>query len=92
MNNENSGSVKAATVGDWKRKRNEVEKWMKKRPVAIYKEQLKSVNKKNIKIIISVIHTFKRKRNPISGRMLQAKALDCHKMFSAGEYFTDNSK
>lgn len=84
--------VGAVTVGDWNRKRNELEKWCaEKANCSLRKTMKKCAFEKTSESLFLWFTQLREKGSPISGPMLQAKALDFHKMFDDGEDFTASS-
>ncbi|XP_071043106.1 jerky protein homolog-like [Parasteatoda tepidariorum] len=84
--------VGAVTVGDWKRKRNEIEIWSaEKANCSLRKTMKKCEFEKTSESLFLWITHLREKGSPISGPMLQAKALDFNKLFYAGEHFIASS-
>jgi transposase-like protein len=83
--------VGEVTVGDWRRKRAEIEKWFSQRASVCDSEILnrKTMKKGEFEQTSEALFLWfvqmRDKGSPISGPILQAKALEFHKHFNEGE-------
>ncbi|KAG8198584.1 hypothetical protein JTE90_026482 [Oedothorax gibbosus] len=85
--------VGTVTVGNWKRKRSELEKWCAEKANCsnLPKTMKKCDFEKTSESLFLWFTQLREKGSLLSGSMLQAKALDIHKMFYPGEDFTASS-
>jgi hypothetical protein len=83
--------VGEVTVGDWKGKRGEIKKWCSQRASvsadenASRKTMKKREFEKTSEALILWFTQMRDKGSPISGPILQAKALEFHKHFNEGK-------
>lgn len=82
--------VGEVTVGDWKRKRSDIEKWVNERVSAggsglSRKTMKKGEYEQTSEALFLWFSQLRATGSPVSGPMLQAKALDFHKQFKDGE-------
>lgn len=90
----NELGVGEATVGDWKKKREEIEKWCSQRSAGMGSENVhrKTMKKGEFEKTSQALYTWfvemKQNGSPVSGPILQSKALELHKSFNEGIEFT----
>lgn len=89
--------VGEATVWDWRKKREEIEKWCSQRSLGTSSENIhrKTMRKgefeKTSEALFLWFLEMREKDIPVSGPILQKKALELHKSFREGEEFTASS-
>lgn len=79
----NELGVGRVTISDWKKKRNELEKWYSKRAsIANQRKTMKKCEYENVGE--ALYNWYKKQEGPIAGPTLQEKALSFQKIFKEG--------
>lgn len=84
--------VGGATVWDWRKKRQEIEKWCSQRSVGnadaitVRKTMRKGEFEKTSEALFLWFLQRRKEGSPISGPILQSKALELHKRFNEGDF------